>query len=154
VEQAGRPEAAATIWDWHKPSSDAPAAAGRPRLRGLLRGAVVVAFGLLVLTLWSRSVGMVVLTIAGVILFSALVSPTVLYAGIERIFAALGRWTGQAINWVLMVPLFYLFFLPFGLLFRRGRRDRMKRFFDAEAETYWEPHAGPTASSASRVRQF
>jgi hypothetical protein len=30
----------------------------------------------------------------------------------------------------------------------------MKRFFDAGADTYWEDHEGPTASSASRVRQY
>jgi hypothetical protein len=149
----GRPEAAAAIWDWREPSG-VVAAKGRPRLRGFVRGAIVTTFGLLVLAFWSQTVGTVVLVVAGVILFSALVSPTVLYAGIEGLLARLGRLTGQAITWVLLVPLFYLFFLPFGLLLRRGRRDRMKRFFEPGAETYWEPHEGVTASSSSRVRQY
>jgi hypothetical protein len=54
---------------------------------------------------------------------------------------------------VLLVPLFVLFFLPFGLLARRGRRDRLGRFFDPDAPTYWkrrEP-AAPTLADYERM---
>jgi hypothetical protein len=155
--RSGRPEAAAAIWPWRERAAVAANAAGeasRARRRGLVRGVVVAAVGALLLVVWSRVVGGIVLGVAGVILLSAGVSPTGLYAGVEGLFAALGRWTGQALTWILLVPLFYAFFLPFGCLLRRGRRDRLKRFFEAEAPTYWEPHAGPTASSGSRARQY
>jgi hypothetical protein len=154
---SGRPEAAAAIWNWRERADSAPdraAVARRARRRGLLRGVLVAALAALLFAFWSRVVGGVVFGIAGVILLSAAVSPTGLYAGVEGLFVALGRWTGQALTWILLVPLFYTFFLPFGLLMRRGRRDRLKRFFETGAATYWEPHAGPTASSASRVRQY
>ena len=92
--------------------------------------------------------------IAGFILLSALVSPTVVYAGIEKLFDSLGHLLGRAMTWLLMVPLFYLFFLPFGLLFRRGRRDRLRRYSERDAATYWERREGPTAASHSRERQY
>ena len=60
------------------------------------------------------------------------------YATIERGIDALARRTGIALGWVLLVPVFYLFFLPFGLVMRRGRRDRMQRRFETEAISYWE----------------
>jgi hypothetical protein len=88
---------------------------------------------------------------AGVLL-SALLSPHGLHAGLERLFEATGRAVGRAMTWIVMLPLFYLFFLPFGRLRRRGRRDRLRRYFEADADTYWEPHA-PVPSS-SRERQY
>jgi hypothetical protein len=152
--EAGRPEAAAAIWNWREDAQASAPSARSARWRGVLRGALVASVGLLLFAFWSTRVGAVVCIVAGVILFSALVSPTGLYAGVEGLFAALGKWTGQALTWIVMVPLFYLFFLPFGLLLRRGRRDRLKRYFESDAPSYWEPHEGPTASSASRVRQY
>ena len=93
-----------------------------------------------------------VLCVAAIILFSALVSPTGLYRGIQGLFATLGNATGRALTWLMLVPLFYLFFLPFGVLLRRGRRDRLKRYFEPDKESYWEPHKH--FSAADHERQF
>ena len=77
-----------------------------------------------------------------------------LIAAIERLFLALGHATGKLLTWMLLVPMFYGFFMPFGWLMRRGLRDRLKRHLEPDAETYWEPHAGPTAASISHERQY
>jgi hypothetical protein len=53
-------------------------------------------------------------------------------------------------TWIVMIPIFYLFFLPFGKLLRRGRNDRLRRYYEREAETYWEPHTPMQASSLER----
>jgi hypothetical protein len=53
-------------------------------------------------------------------------------------FEALGQALGRGLTFVLMSGLFYTFFFPFGKLLRRGRRDRMKRWFEPDAATYWE----------------
>jgi hypothetical protein len=153
--RAGRPEAAAVIWDWREQAESAPAeSTGRARLRGVIQGSVALAVGAGFL-LWGRTtIASVVFCVGSVILLAALVSPTGLFAGIEGLFATLGRWTGRLLTWILMLPLFYLFFLPFGALLRRGRRDRLLRFYEREANTYWEPHTGPRAGSSSRERQY
>ena len=104
--------------------------------------------------LWlSRSIACVVWGASSVIVVTALASPTGLYASLERGLAELGRVAGRGLNWVILAPLFYLVFFPFGLLFRRGGKDRLKRHFEPEASTYWEPHREPTTASPWE-RQF
>ncbi len=153
----GRPEAAAVVWDWRGgraeevPEAESPA---RNRLLGTFQGLGAGVLGLLIHRFWSTTIATVVFCVAGVVLFSALVSPTGLYVGVQGLFRTLGRWTGTALTWILLVPVFYLFFLPFGALLRRGRRDRLKRYYERDAESYWEPHEGPTAASDSCERQY
>jgi hypothetical protein len=101
---------------------------------------------------WSRAIGTVVLGMSAIILFSALVSPTGLYRRVEGLFATLGTATGRALTWLMLVPLFYLFFLPFGRLLRSGRRDQLKRYFESDRNSYWEPHK--PFSAADHERQF
>ncbi len=153
---AGRAEAAEVIWDWRERSADRskPRSFARERKQGSLRAAAgAVAGGLLFWIGWTTP-ARVVLAVAGLILVSALLSPGGLYATLDRIASALGRRIGWALTWILMVPLFYLFFLPFGVVFRHGKRDRLKRFFDPDADTYWEPHEGPTAASPSHENPY
>ena len=151
----GRAKAAAAIWDWRGESSQTPAARpSKPRLRGTLQALAGAGIGALVFTLLSRIAGTVVMSIAAVILLSALLSPAGLYAGIERLFAALGRRGGTALTWIVLPLLFYLVFLPFGMIFRSGRRDPMKRFYEADAESYWSPRKVGRSGSASRDRQY
>jgi hypothetical protein len=136
----GRPEAAGAVWRWQdEAESSEEEAPGALRRRGAVRAVVAGIVGALVLVFLWRTPGLVILGIAGVLLLAALLSPSGVYATIERGIDALARRTGIALGWVLLVPVFYLFFLPFGLVMRRGRRDRMQRRFEAEASTYWEP---------------
>ena len=151
----GRAEAAAAIWDWRGERSQTPEARpSRPRLRGTLQALVGAGVGTLIFAFVSRIAGTVVMSIATLILLSALLSPTGLYAGIERLFAALGRRIGTGLTWVVLPLLFYLVFLPFGMLFRRGRRDPMKRFYETDAESYWSPRRVGRSGSASHTRQY
>ncbi|MEE9608918.1 MAG: hypothetical protein V3U03_14355 [Myxococcota bacterium] len=152
----GRAEASRVVWDWRGERTPKVAALGpgRARLRGTLQALAGATVGALIFTFLSRTVGTLVLSIAGLILLSALASPTGLYAAIERLFAALGQRLGSLVSWVVLPLLFYAIFLPFGWLFRRGRRDPMKRFYEADADTYWSPHAGGRTASASRSRQY
>ncbi len=151
----GRAKAAAAIWDWRGERSQTPAARpSRPRLRGTLQALAGAAVGALIFALLSRIAGTVVMSIATLILLSALLSPTGLYAGIERLFAALGRRVGAGLTWIVLPLVFYLIFLPFGTLFRGGRRDPMKRFYEADAESYWSPRRVGRSGSAFRTRQY
>jgi hypothetical protein len=151
----GRPEAAAVVWDWRNRAtgSTGPGAA-RMRVQGLVQAAVAASFGGALFLFWSQTIGSIVLAVASIVGLSALASPLGLYAAIERLFLALGRATGRLLTWILLVPVFYAFFVPFGQLLRRGRRDRLKRQLEPDAGTYWEPHDGPTAASSSLERQY
>ena len=154
--RAGRPEAAAEIWSLRQSISPAASRAtpGRLRLLGSLQALALAALGSALFLYWSQTLGRILLSLSAIILLSALASPTVVYQGLLQLVRALGQITARAMTWILWVPLFYGVFLPFGLLFRRGSRDRLRRTITPGALSYWEPHAGPTAASASRRRQY
>ncbi len=152
----GRPEAAAIVWNWREPgpTTAAPPEAARLRLRGALQGMIGLGVGALVLGFVSRPLGLFIVGVASLILLAALLSPTGLFAAIDRGMLALGRGVGQAISWLTLPLVFYLFFVPFGLSFRRGRRDSMKRFYEPSASSYWSDRTQGIVASASRSRQF
>jgi len=156
MSEAGRPEAAAVIWTW-RPAAPAPRpAAGPIRLRGLLQAAVGLAVAGGLAWLGQRAPALVVASVAGAIALAALLSPLGLFAAIEHAFTVLGGWIGKALTWMLLPVVFYVFFVPFGLLFRRGHRDSMQRFLDPEATSYWTQREARTkrSGSASHERQY
>lgn len=150
--RAGRPEAAEVVLAANAPA--APSDPGRPRLRGCVQGGVALAVAGAFLWLGHRTPGTIVATIGSGIVLAALVSPNGAFAAIERGVAALGRGIGRALTWLLLPAIFYAFFVPFGALFRRGRRDAMRRFFDADAASYWSPADPRRQTPESHARQY
>jgi hypothetical protein len=151
----GRPEAAAVIWNWRSVAAVQEVGAARSaRRRGVIQGAVGGLVGAAFWLLGWHGFASVAFVLAGLVATAALLSPLGLYAGIHRLIEATGHAVGVGLSWLLLVPFFYLFFAPFGSLFRRGRRDRLRRRYEAEAETYWEPHEGMLASSGKLDRQY
>jgi hypothetical protein len=150
--RAANPEAAAAIWRWREGGAQietGPSAAS-VRLRGSLQALVGYAVSAAFYWFWSPIPALIALVLTSVVLLCALVSPHGLYALIHRLFEATGRVVGLATTWAVMAPIFYLFFLPFGKLMRRGRRDRMRRYYESEANSYWEPHTPMRTSTLER----
>ena len=152
--RAGRPEAAAAIWSWREAPQRPAGSPRRARLRGALQGAVGIVLGALFLALGHGVVGWIAAGIGTTVLLAALLSPTGLYAAIEGAFAALGERVGRGLAYLLMPAIFYGFFLPFSLLFRRGRRDAMRRFYEPEAASYWTKRREEQVASRPRTRQY
>ena len=150
----GRSAAAAAIWSWR--SEDAPAArpVASPRRLLLLRALVAYGIGLVVFGLWSRVIGGTVLGLATLVLLAGLLSPRGAGAALDRLFRATGLFVRRILTWLLLVPIFYLILFPFGLLLRRGRRDRLQRRLEPDSDSYWQPLSGPTGSSSSLERQY
>lgn len=155
----GRPEAAAAVWRW-RPADDPSQATERQaqarkiRIRGAIQAAVGAGVGSLAYVYGATGLAWFIFSVAGLILLASQLSPAGLFGAIEQLFRTLGRWLGRGLTWLLLTPLFYLFFLPFGLLLRRGRRDRLQRYFDEQVSSYWQDLSGPTAPSASLERQY
>jgi hypothetical protein len=153
VLRPGRPEAAAAIWDW-RGTAAAPAHAAPVWRRALVQCAIGLAIALALAWWGARVLAAIAAGIALFTLAAALASPDGLYRRIERALEAFARWVGNALTWLFMALAFYLIFLPFGLLFRRGRRDSMRRYFEADQESYWQRRDPEREETRSRERPF
>ena len=71
------------------------------------------------------------------ILICGLFIPKV-YSAIERIVGIFAFSVGQFITWLLLVPFYYLCFLPARIILALSRRDPMKRAWNPSAPTYWD----------------
>jgi hypothetical protein len=70
-----------------------------------------------------------------------------------RGWMAAGLPIGWTISHLILGVAYYLVLTPIGLLMRLLGHDPMSRRFDADAETYWEPHETPKQTSRY-FRQF
>jgi len=60
----------------------------------------------------------------------------------------------MAVTWVLMTLLYFVFFLPVGLLLRAGRRLGITTAPDRALPSYWSAVSGPARTLDSYRKQF
>lgn len=101
-----------------------------------------------------RLLAIVVLSAGTVLGGAAMLSPFHVHPALQRVLRAFGRGVGRVVTWLLLVPLFYLVFTPFGLLARRGRRDPMARRLDRTVASYWEERPAESPGPEPYERQF
>ena len=158
VPTPGRPEASAIIWNRSDPGAASNTGSdNRARLRGAVQAGVGTAIGGALFYFFElRTLPFVMFGAAGLILISSLVSPNGLFAALENAMGAVSRRLGVAIMWVCLTAIFFGFLMPFGALFRRGERDRLKRRFEMDVDSYWnwEPAEGPTSATTSLENQY
>jgi hypothetical protein len=113
----------------------------------------LVAFAVAGLFYWRHrpTASAVVATIGAIVLVSGLFIPP-LFRRIEQAGQWLGKAVGVALTWALLVPLFYLVFLPGRLILLATRHDPMCRRFPSTEPTYWIPHR--PAQPGHYTRQF
>jgi hypothetical protein len=141
------------VWDWRgeRRAREAAAATRSVRLRGVIAGAVGLVAGTLLFLFWSRILGIVALSIGGVTALSALVSPNGIHRQLNRAVGLMAFLVGTILTWLILVPVFYLVFFPFGLIARRGSRDPLERRRDPAAKTYWRTRTETPAERYERL---
>jgi hypothetical protein len=151
----GRQEAAALMWQWRDNGKAADVdRATQLRKKGVLQGAIGLAVAGVFFALGFQIMTIIVASIASITLLTALVSPLGAYAAIEGALAKFALWVGGIVAWIVLMPVFIGFFVPFGLIFRRGPKDPMKRIFVPEAATYWRERQADTDVEGRRRSQF
>lgn len=150
----GRPEAAAAIWRWRAGAAAAGPGPAKLRREGATRALVGLLAGKAFQVLGFEHLAYVAWAVSALILLAALASPAGAYAAIGRGLSGLGRLVGRALAILLLTPVFFLFFFPFGRLLRGGRRDRLERWFDRAAPSYWHRREDTPRTAASYERAF
>lgn len=150
-----RENASAAIWDWQaadvQKSTDTAAVLRRS---GLVQGGVTA---LASAALWYFDLNVmayVAAAIATLLIVAALVSPTRFYAALKRGGDKLGWQLSRIIKWLLLPAIYYLFFLPFGKLFRQGPRDTLNRQYEPELTTYWIDRDEALLAKGTRRKQY
>ena len=132
------------VWRWREPTQPdrKPDPARSRRVRACVQFAVMLGVSLVffLLNRWTGKphavVAPVVLGLACFVLVSGFLVPP-LFDAFDRLMKALGRWAGAGLTWLLLVPFFFLVFVParVGLLLRG--KDPMKRKFRSPETTFW-----------------
>jgi hypothetical protein len=131
-------EPSAVIWSWRREEgagAEARAAAAA-RKRGLL-GAVVGLVAAAVIHHFRPTAGLVVAGVALLFLAIALAAPLTLYPKVMGLLDRFAHAVGTAVTWVLMTVLYYLFFLPAGLLLKAGGKLGITTRPDRRLPSYW-----------------
>lgn len=137
-----RAQASAVAWNWRDRAAGNAAAlvreASANRTKGLIGGAVGLAVAALLYFVFHReTMGSVVTGIAIAFALLALISPLGLYKGVLRALDRFAHAVGATVTWVLMTVLFYLVFLPAGLVLRARGKLHVSRGADRGLPTYW-----------------
>ncbi|HEY0781544.1 MAG TPA: hypothetical protein VGE98_03750 [Thermoanaerobaculia bacterium] len=155
-ETAAAPSSVA--WRWREAAADEAAARAREaaaaRRQGLLGGAIGLAVAGALLYFGREKTGGFVAGVAVAIALLALVAPLTHYRHLISLFDRFAHLVGTAITWVLMTLLFFLVFLPFGLLLRARGRLRVSRRPDPGRVSYWAEASGRVGAADAYRKQF
>jgi putative effector of murein hydrolase LrgA (UPF0299 family) len=152
----------ALVWNWRRASagadddrSPAAAAAAAARREGAVGAAVGLAVAAALAWLLHRPVpARVVAVLSLTVGLLALAAPLTLYPRLRGALDRLGHWVGTGVTWLLMTLLFYLLFVPAGLIMRAMGKLDFTRFADPAVDTYWTPTEGRVHSAESYRKQF
>lgn len=124
------------------------------RRRAFLHTGIGLGAGVCLYALGRPVLAAVAAGIALTSLLLALVSPTGGYRRWQAGVQGLAHAVGTVLAWVVLLPAYLLFFVPFGALFRRGQRDPLKRFTDPQASSYWVDRQDDGSSPERHARPY
>ena len=156
ARRSGRPEAAALAFDWQHPvpmQEEELSEANHLRKHGLRQTIITGGLAALLYFFLSESIGTMVAGVACVLFVSSMLFPVAIYSRIEKLVGWIAMQLQRGITWLLMRLIFTLIFTPFSLLFRRGKRDKLMRWMEPEADTYWNDRTEPITPE-SRLRLY
>jgi hypothetical protein len=131
------------------------AAAAAARREGAIGGACGLAAAAALAWLLHRTGLALAVAIASLaVALLAQAAPLTLYRRLRGALDRFGRWVGTGVTWVLMTLLFYLLFLPAGLVMRAAGKLSFARFADPGLDSYWTSTEARTPALESYRKQF
>lgn len=134
----------AVVWNWrdgdrgNREETRRVREAAEIRKRGLIGGAVGLTVAALVFFLWKKpELAAVIAGIALLLSLPSLLAPLTAGKSVTRALDRFAYWVGMGVTWVLMTLLYYLLFLPVGLVLRARGRLGITRGYDPHRPSYW-----------------
>ena len=145
----------AVVWNWRKAGTaeSRAAEAAAARKRGAL-GLVIGLAAAALIYLWKPWMAAIVAGVALVLGLLALAAPLTAYKQVTRALDVFAHGIAATVTWVLMTVLYYLLFLPAGLILRSRRKLAITRSFDKSLPTYWTATDGREHPPESYRKQF
>ena len=56
---------------------------------------------------------------------------------IEKFMLTFGKWVGTVLTWILLLPFFFVAFVPLRLMQMLSKSDPLKKKYDASLQSYW-----------------
>jgi hypothetical protein len=105
--------------------------------RAMVQFVIMLAIALLFLFVFKKPIaGGIVFSLAVIVLISGLFAPS-FFLSIEHFGKKLGLWVANGLTWLLLVPFYYLCFLPGRILLSISGKDPLNLKFHSKADTYW-----------------
>ena len=151
-----RMDPSAVAWDWRRAGGNEDtenklnAAA---RKRGLIGGAVGLAIAAAVYIWWRPGLAWVIAGISVALALLAVAAPPA-YRKVAGLLDRFGYAVGMAVTWVLMTLIYYLLFLPVGLLLRAQKKLAVTQHPDRRLPSYWSSTEGKPWTAESYRKQF
>lgn len=135
-------------WRWREQSDPALAERIARHRKSTIQASIMAVVGAVFLfALNWRTMGSIALGLAAVNVMGGWLVPPV-FRVMDRSIVLLGRGIGIAITWVLLVPFFYLCFLPGRVFLAMTGKDLMCRRFPAPDKSFWIPYKERSATHA------
>ena len=135
---------ARSIWPCCKETQAVPPAGVRQETtskRAVIQFAVALSIALVLFFLLKKPVMAGIVTgISTVVLICGLFIPTAFLA-IEKFGLKLGEWVAAGMTWLLLVPFFYICFVPGRLIMILRGKDPLNLRLSAKVSTYWVPRS-------------
>ncbi len=157
-------EPSAVVWVWREGREGREGETGTGaqsheasavRTRGAIGAAVGLAVAAALWLYWERPVvAAVVAAVALALSLPALLAPRTAGRAVTRALDRFGHAVGTGVTWVMMTMVYYLLFLPVGLVLRGQKRLGITRSFDPRLTTYWIPADDRARTPDSYRKQF
>jgi len=151
----------AVVWDWNRTATGDDqneirrnaAANISARRRGVIGGLIGLLIAAVVYHYWRPGLAYVIAGVSLALALLALVAPPA-YRKVAGLLDRFGHAVGLVVTWLLMTLLYYVLFLPVGLLLRARGKLAVTRHPDRRLASYWTSTEGKPWTAESYRKQF
>ncbi len=151
------PDPSAVVWDWTRTATgddrDETVLNAAARKRGVTGGLIGLLIAAVVYHYWRPGLAYVIAGISLTLALLAIVAPPA-YRKVAGLLDRFGHVVGMTVTWLLMTLLYYVLFLPVGLLLRARGKLAVTRHPDRRLASYWISTEGKPWTAESYRKQF